>query len=137
MMRVVRSLNIAPSSSSSRQCTPPSTPFHYSFEIAPTTLCVRGSVVHEVDLSCKDIEGAFKRIAQLSSRGDRSPPAGTVTSDLRVKISRQWYKLEWCFLKRGDVLDFQSKLKASTQRLTALLVILNQCVFAFEQQGSS
>jgi hypothetical protein len=90
---------------------------------------LRRRVVREVDMSCKDIGDGLKRIANLSSLGNDSPSVGS--TGLRVKISRQWYKLEWRFLKRGEVQELQAKFKASTQRLTALLAILNQCVCAF------
>jgi hypothetical protein len=89
-----------------------------------TDSALRQTVVREVDLSYQDIEDAFNRIASLSLLGsDEAPPMGS--SGLRVNISRQWFKLEWRFLKRGDGQGFQSKLKVSTQRLSTLLVILN------------
>ena len=82
---------------------------------------LRGEIVREVDRCGCDIQKALERVAKFSELGRH----GQGTDVLRVKLRRQWYKLEWRFGMRGNAQEARTQLAIVTQRLTAYLVISN------------
>lgn len=87
---------------------------------------LRDEIVSEVDRCGLNVQSALARIAKFSVLG-RAAETGDAR---RVRFARQWYKLEWRFVQRGDAQAVRAELQAATQRLTVLLVVSNACVYA-------
>ncbi|KZV74383.1 hypothetical protein PENSPDRAFT_204093 [Peniophora sp. CONT] len=82
---------------------------------------LRYEILKEVDRCGQDVQNALARIIKFSALGH----AGTPVHSPRIKLARQWYKLEWRFLQRGAFQAVRAEMQTATQRLTALLVISN------------
>ena len=82
---------------------------------------LRDEILSEVNRCGLNVQDALARIAKFSALGH----GGGTPQPRRVRVARQWYKLEWRFAKRGDAQAVRAELQAATQRLTALLVVSN------------
>ncbi|KZV61775.1 hypothetical protein PENSPDRAFT_274540 [Peniophora sp. CONT] len=80
---------------------------------------LRDQIIRTVDQCGGDIQRALARLAKFSTLGCD----GVAGDGLRLKLKRNWYKVEWRFLQRDEAQTFQKELTMATQRLTTLLVI--------------
>ena len=87
---------------------------------------LRQRVVREVSRCWNDIQTALESVAKFSAL-DIDEDSVRQTG-FRDKFQRQWFKLEWRFLKRAEVQEFQDKFRASMHRLNAFSGILNKYV---------
>ncbi|KZV61788.1 hypothetical protein PENSPDRAFT_670797 [Peniophora sp. CONT] len=90
-----------------------------SAELLPATLL-------EVNRCMLDVQVALDYIAKFSPLDSDE----IANAPLRVKLKRQWYKLEWRFATRATAQEAGSRIAASIQRLTAYIVISNAGVLA-------
>ncbi|KZV62439.1 ankyrin [Peniophora sp. CONT] len=86
-----------------------------------TDALLRDEIVREVDRCGNDVRNALERVAKFSALGNEA----SADDVLRVRMKRQWYKLEWRFGWHGSVEGIREELASATQRLTAYLVISN------------
>ncbi|KZV62436.1 ankyrin [Peniophora sp. CONT] len=80
---------------------------------------LRDEIIHEVAQCARDVQSALSRIAKFSALDENV----TVGGGLRVKLKRNWYKLEWRLARRDEAQTVRDELANATQRLTALLVV--------------
>lgn len=85
---------------------------------------LRDEIVDKVARCGSDVRRALEKVAKFSALG-RDATADDV---LRVRVKRQWYKLEWRFGFHGSVQSIREDLAAATQRLTVYLVTANASV---------
>ena len=83
---------------------------------------LRAEIVREVDRCGGDVERALGRVLKFSTL---SADGSVDKKTLRIKMKRQWYKLEWRFGQRGNVQEIRAELAVATQRLSAYLAISN------------
>lgn len=82
---------------------------------------LRDQIVCEVDRCGSDVRRALERVAKFSALGRD----GSTDDVLRVRIKRQWYKLEWRFVNHSSIESIREELASATQRLTGYLVASN------------
>ncbi|KZV72421.1 hypothetical protein PENSPDRAFT_363417 [Peniophora sp. CONT] len=82
---------------------------------------LRDEIVREVDRCGNDVRRTLERVAKFSALG-RDASSDDI---LRIRMKRQWYKLEWRFGYHGSAESVRDDLAMATQRLTVYLVVLN------------
>ena len=80
---------------------------------------LRAEIVYEADRCGKDIQRGLDRIVKFSLLGLNEHKC----APLRVKLKRQWYKVDWHFGARTSVQEVRAELAAATQRLSAYMAI--------------
>lgn len=84
---------------------------------------LRDQIIRTVDQCGVDIQQVLARIAKFSPLDHD----GAIGDGLRLKMKRNWYKVEWRLLQRDEAQTFRKELAMVTRRLTALLVISDAC----------
>ncbi|VDC01529.1 unnamed protein product [Peniophora sp. CBMAI 1063] len=82
---------------------------------------LRDQIMGEVNRCGCDVRRSLERVAKFSILSRE----GTEEDVIRLKLKRQWYKLEWRFGHRAHMQSVRTELVEATQRLAAYLSILN------------
>ena len=92
---------------------------HRAAQLTNDTL-LREQIVGQVKQYEASVRRALERIAKFSALGR----AGTADDSTRVKVKRQWYKIEWR-LRQGSIDTIREELASVTQRLATYLAVSN------------